>query len=247
MRMEAESEAGKTPAGHRAEASITALPPFERAFALYCRGMRSGAIAAHIGVPARTVRRWLRLAQRRLAEEARERREGELRRAVECQRAVMFAAWEAYERECALEQALLDGRYDRVRRRAIRPAADGAAEAVREEYERPYRLNQGSRYLAVIVAAQREIARLEGLYELARAEGPRDISITITRRPDGPENIPPGATSSYEVIDGGPGEDDEDDEGYDAGWSPPTSPPQSGHLGHAQSAFRGSPGPSGGL
>ncbi|HEY7851063.1 MAG TPA: hypothetical protein VIC27_13410, partial [Ktedonobacterales bacterium] len=33
-----------------------------------------------------------------------------------------------------------------------------------EEYERPRRSAQGARYLAVALAAQREVARLQGLY-----------------------------------------------------------------------------------
>lgn len=58
-----------------------------------------------------------------------------------------------------------------------------------EEYERPRHASQGARYLAVALAAQREVARLQGLYEqLGRPPAP--VQITLSRRPDGPENLP---------------------------------------------------------
>jgi len=49
---------------------------------------------------------------------------------------------------------------------------------------------QCARYLSIASAAQREVARLEGLY--ARVGEPEGaVHITITRRPEGPENLPP--------------------------------------------------------
>ena len=49
----------------------------------------------------------------------------QLIRAIESQRAIAQAAWEAYERERVVEDAILRGELDRVRRRAIRaPQAD---------------------------------------------------------------------------------------------------------------------------
>lgn len=152
-----------------------------------------------------------------------------LLRAIESQRAIASAAWEAYEREGELERALLRGDLDRVRRRKLRargPARqptdaaairqlslglaaaagdcrDGEASGsggvphaaptegtLTEEYERPRHTSQGARYLAIALAAQREVSRLQGLYERV-AQEPRPVHILVTRRPDGPENIPP--------------------------------------------------------
>jgi len=257
----------------------------DRAFALYCQGMRPTAIAAELGASATSVRRWLRASLHSLADETRddrdedsqdERRAGEqaalnneampdaplpsgqlaqvaqLVRAIESQRAIALAAWDAYERERAVEDAILRGKLDRVRRRAIRPdphaadapalpagrrrsaperatdpararrtariAASGesvsedpedemgeasddeplataeaeptAGNIVLEEYERPRHTSQGARYLAVALAAQREVARLQGLYEHIERALP-GVHIILSRRPDGPENLPP--------------------------------------------------------
>jgi hypothetical protein len=182
--------------------------PREQAFALYCRGLRSPAIAARLGLPERTIRRWLRAIRADVASLRHADRAAELTRAIERHRAVVAAAWDAYDRERQIEDALLAGHYDRPRRRAYYPSTDpdsvspsrfrGRGQGERssllyEDFERPHRLNHGPRYLAIIVAAQREIARLQGLYDLLAEQPPANIQITITRRPDGPENLPPEA------------------------------------------------------
>jgi hypothetical protein len=124
---------------------------------------------------------------------------------------VAAAAWEAYERERQLDEALLRGELDHVRRRAIRGrrGQSGAASGddadcpplAMEEYERPKRTAQGARYLTVALAAQREVARLQGLY--ARLEqADRDVRISISRRPDGPENSAPPPASEEAHGDG---------------------------------------------
>jgi transposase len=145
--------------------------PREQAFALYCRGLRSPAIAARLGVPERTIRRWLQRAQNQLNDRRLHDRKAELLRAIETQRAVIAAAWDAHDRECDIRDALRD---------AILSGHD----------DHPYRAAHAARYLAVIVAAQREIARLQGLYDLA-LDQPDNFHIVITRRPAGPENLPP--------------------------------------------------------
>ena len=244
----------------------------DRAFALYCQGMRPAAIAVELGASVASVRRWLRASLRALADETRDERRDERRdeddapaegeasadptgqlaqvaqlvRAIESQRAIAHAAWDAYERERAVEDAILRGELDRVRRRAIRPAthddatpgaasrrgpaapgrrprlgrgergvvpatpgeasgvgngdsdggpmipdaAESAGNIVLEEYERPRHTSQGARYLAVALAAQREVARLQGLYERIERALP-GVHIILSRRPDGPENAPP--------------------------------------------------------
>ena len=169
-----------------------------------CMAAGWSEIAAELAVSASTVRRWTREALRALADDARAERAAQLQRAIESQRAVASAAWEAYERERALDEALLRGDLDRVRRRALRSARRSSAarepsaalDAVaredcpplaEEEYERPKRSTQGPRYLELALTAQREVARLQGLYAKLEVSDP-DVSITVTRRPDGPEN-----------------------------------------------------------
>ncbi len=186
----------------------------ERALTRYLHGRRVGEIAAELAVSPSTVRRWIREALRSLADDARAERAAQLQRAIESQRAVASAAWEAYERERALDEALLRGDLDRVRRRAVRGArhaatgrpASGALDPLasedcppvaEEEYERPARSTQGPRYLQLALAAQREVARLQGLY--ARLEtSDSDVRITVTRGSDGSESAPPAADASPE-------------------------------------------------
>lgn len=167
----------------------------------YLQGRRVTEVADSLAVSETTARRWIRRALAELAEDERAAQATQLQRAIEGQRAVASAAWEAYERERQLDEALLRGELDAVRRRAIRGPRratgaqgdtsggdDGDCPPIAiEEYQRPKRSTQGARYLALALTAQREVARLQGLY--ARLEQPeRAVSITISRRPDGPEN-----------------------------------------------------------
>lgn len=171
-----------------------------RAVTLYLQGRRVVEVAAELAVSETTVRRWTRRALATLAGDELAARAAQLAAAIEGQRAVAAAAWEAYERERQLDEALLRGELDHIRRRAIRGGrtrgvAAGADEddcppLALEEYERPKRTAQGARYLSVALAAQREVARLQGLY--ARMEqADRDVHISVSRRPDGPENRAP--------------------------------------------------------
>lgn len=170
----------------------------------YLQGRRVTEVADSLAVSETTARRWIRRALAELAEDERAAQATQLQRAIESQRAVASAAWEAYERERQLDEALLRGELDAVRRRAIRGPRratgaqgdtsggdDGDCPPIAiEEYQRPKRSTQGARYLALALTAQREVARLQGLY--ARLEQPeRAVSITISRRPDGPENTAP--------------------------------------------------------
>ncbi|HEU0025533.1 MAG TPA: helix-turn-helix domain-containing protein [Ktedonobacterales bacterium] len=183
----------------------------ERALALYLHGRPVAEIAAELAISPSTVRRWAREALRALADDDRAERAAQLQRAIESQRAVASAAWEAYERERALDEALLRGDLDRVRRRAIRgsrrakaprqpttalePPDEDCPPLAEEEYERPKRSTQGPRYLELALAAQREVARLQGLYRKLEASG-SNVRLTLTRRPNGPENVPPAAPAA---------------------------------------------------
>ncbi len=210
----------------------------ERAVTLLCQGMRPAAIAAALGTTPATVRRWVRRRFEAMAREARDDHVTALLQAIESQREIVRAAWEAYAHEREVEAAILRGELDFVRRRAVRrpdtgsrggrsssrgkrdartasdsgepgPTDETAEELLLEEYERPKHANQGAKYLAVTLAAQREMARLLGLYDEI-AQEPAQISITITRRPDGPENIPPGQRPSLPAL---PALRDEDESG----------------------------------
>jgi transposase len=124
----------------------------ERAFTLYCQGMRVAEIAVTLAVSETTIRRWLRARLETLAQEERAERAEQLLRAIESQRSIASAAWRAYERE-------------------------------RNEDE-PDR-HEGARYLSIALAAQREVARLQGLYyRIGREPVPAPKNITVTRRPD---------------------------------------------------------------
>ena len=122
----------------------------ERAFTLYCQGMRVTEIALTVAMSETTIRRWLRARLETLAQEERAERAEQLLRAIEGQRSIASAAWQAYER-------------------------------ARNE-EQPDR-HEGARYLSIALAAQREVARMQGLYyRIGRPPSP--VNITLTRRPD---------------------------------------------------------------
>ena len=127
----------------------------ERAFTLYCQGMRVTEIALTLAASETTIRRWLRARLETLAHEERAERAEQLLRAIESQRAIASAAWRAYERERAAEEP------DR---------------------------HEGARYLSIALAAQREVARLQGLYYRIGRE-PAPVSITLTRRPESPDAL----------------------------------------------------------
>lgn len=187
----------------------------EQAFTLYCHGERTAAIAARLGVAPRTVRGWLAAARAYIALDREHDHRDRLLRAIESHRAIAVAAWDAYQQERQLEHDLLAGKYDHIRRRSVRRVhgretrgshgrevdvtADGEErggtgecddDTLVEEYARPRHTSQAARYLAVALNAQREVARLEGLYRQVVEPLP-PAQIIITRRPDGPENIPP--------------------------------------------------------
>lgn len=186
----------------------------ELAFTLYCQGERTAAIATRLGVTPRTVRNWLAAARAWIARDREQDSRERLLRAIESHRAIASSAWEAYQQERQLERDLLAGKYDHIRRRSVRrvrgrdgrdghrdhalssdstpdtapPGCDD--DTLVEEYDRPRHTSQASRFLAVALNAQREVARLEGLYRQVVEPLP-PAQIIITRRPDGPENIPP--------------------------------------------------------
>ena len=165
-----------------------------RAVMLYSRGARREEIAAALGVTPETLRALLRRWRRRLQQEQRAEQPYQSLLAVESVRAICAAAWTAFEREREIERATLNGELDHVKRRVARaaPAPKGESateETLLEEFERPRLTNQGPRYLSVALAAQREIARLLGLYDEAGKDR-EPVEILITRNPPWPEPDP---------------------------------------------------------
>jgi len=188
----------------------------ERAVVMSTRGMRSSQIALALGVPPRTVRHWLARFRKHMAAERQAELAESLDRAIESYRAILVAAWDSYESERRIERAILTGQLDRTRRRRIiqtprhsrrtgglgpndlsdldtTPDA-GASETILEETETPRRTNHGARYLSIALAAQREITRLQGLYDRDR-QPPADIRLTVVERPATPDDQPPSPIS----------------------------------------------------
>jgi Homeodomain-like domain-containing protein len=189
----------------------------ERAVVMSTRGMRSSQIALALGVPPRTVRHWLARFRKHMAAERQAELAESLDQAIESYRAILVAAWESYESEQRIERAILTGQLDRTRRRRIiqsprrshRTAPDDltdlddrdaatdteASETILEETETPRRTNHGARYLSIALAAQREITRLQGLYDRDRRP-PADIRLTVVERPATPDDQPPSPAPS---------------------------------------------------
>jgi hypothetical protein len=164
------------------------------AIALYRRGMRPEEIAATLEVAPDAVRSQLKRWRSELRAERRREQSSQALLAVESVRAICAAAWVAFEREREIERAILAGELDHMKRRVTRatPAPMGASaaeETLLEELERPRLSNQGPRYLSVALAAQREIARLLGLYDEAGKDR-EPVEILITRNPPWPEPDP---------------------------------------------------------
>lgn len=239
----------------------------ERATILYCQGHRTAEIAVTLQVPVSTVSSWLKDARYLLASELRAGREEHLLRAIESARALAAEAWTAYERECQLQRDILAGRYDRLRRRVMRPGRapqaaprrhattvisapsarvetptwtasdddtsaddtddDSSSDILYEEFERPRFTSQAARLLAVALAAQREVARLQGLYEhLPPPPQPVDFQI---HGPLPEDAAPVGATASIPP-DSAPAPTTAPDQ--EALTSEPTAPTH-GHTGPA--------------
>lgn len=165
-----------------------------RALALYRRGMRPEEIASTLAIPPETLSALLKRWRRELRDERRAEQSSHALLAVESVRAICAEAWAAFEREREIERATLAGELDHVKRRVTRPTAareggSASEETLIEELERPRLTNQGPRYLSVALAAQREIARLLGLYDEAGKDR-EPVEILITRNPPWPEPDP---------------------------------------------------------
>ena len=140
----------------------------------YLQGDRVTAIAADLHISPSTVRRWINDQLSQIAQEENTARVEQLQAAIETQRATAREAWAAYHREQARLESLTP----------------------ENALHRPY--IHAHTYLRLALIAQREVARLQGLY--TRTDPPTDaISITIQERPAGPENHPPFQTPPAET------------------------------------------------
>lgn len=215
--------AGSTPAPPAGPDALLALldnpdaPRREQAFTLYCHGFRSTAIAGALGVHTRTVQRWLGDMRQLIAAESRTDHAAELLRAIQSHLTIASAAWDAYEHERDLERQVLSGELDHIRRRVrhtgrtrIHPSSapagsaldlpPGDEETVLEEVDRPRIPRQGARFLAVALAAQREVARLQGLYDQIQRERP-PINIHVSMNADGEDSHHPDASAASAASD----------------------------------------------
>ena len=143
----------------------------ERAFELHCQLQSTGAIAAALGVPERTVRSWIKAIVSETTQNLKKRRVGFLRDAVVAQQNIAGGAWNAFNLALERERARLasdapaPAPLSRVGKRVGGLGSDVPA------FNRPARL------LSIALAAQREIDRLLRLYD-------KDIARnTVTRGP----------------------------------------------------------------
>jgi hypothetical protein len=150
-----------------------------RIASLYAMGHSYRAIARMLDLPLTTV--W-RTVQRLAAEQSPspdDPRALQLTRAIAVQHQITSNAWQILHAEEQLEAAARAGHLTYTRQRIIRPAAppgdsgdsgDPAAQApavIIQETRRPTFRSRRPQLLRLILAAEREIARLENLYSFA--------------------------------------------------------------------------------
>lgn len=133
----------------------------------YLQGERVTTIAASFNLSPSTVRRWINDQLSQIASDDKTARVEQLQAAIETQRATAHEAWAAYHREVARLETLSE----------------------QDMPHRPY--IHAHTYLRLALIAQREVARLQGLYTRKDAPPSDPIQITITKRLPGPENTPP--------------------------------------------------------
>ncbi len=194
----------------------------ERVFALHCQGLRSPAISEQLGVPERTIRAWLRSTLDRMADEAEGQRQQQLALAVAAQQSIASAAWEAFTRAAALEAQIVQAHQRELRRaelsddpRQSYPPEDSPnfdafwdsapqppAPAPAPRAPAPPRLPMaGARYLSLALTAQREIARLRGLFHYVPEpveEGPTQLHIRSVY--DEPTSLPEKELDAWRVF-----------------------------------------------
>jgi hypothetical protein len=171
----------------------------DRAWTLYCQGQRSPAIAQQLHVPERTVRDWLQRIREQLAEEADEAADdsedsgashaAQLAIAVERHLAVAVAAWADHDRLAHAQQLILAQLESAASTPSASVSPGSSGSSVVDAAAALARLSAaGTRALAVALAAQRAVARLQGLH-LAPPPPQQQIEFHISRHPDGPVDL----------------------------------------------------------
>ncbi|WIG57544.1 MAG: hypothetical protein OJF49_000288 [Ktedonobacterales bacterium] len=157
-----------------------------RVWELHLRGATKRRIAEVVGVHRQTVGRWLAAGYAELEADRKARQKRLLVAAVARMRRVQEQAWDDHDADDAREQAVLDaalfGTAQRGRSAALSVAATsegnderggGGVQGIRLQSQR-------AQYLRVVLDAEKEIARLEGLYEATGDEGAA-VSFVVLR------------------------------------------------------------------
>lgn len=142
-----------------------------RVWELHLRGLPRTRIAEQVGLNRQTVGRYIAACLREMGAEQRPQREQMLAAAVARMRYVQQQAWADHDADDERERAVLalvlgsgeqpsSGNEHGEERERERAGVGGRASPVMARYQ-----SQRSHYLRVILDAEREIARLCGLYE----------------------------------------------------------------------------------
>lgn len=149
---ETDTTAGAGSAAARGEQEAALANVRSRVWELHLRGMPRARIAEQVGLHRVTVGRYIAACLReQMGAEQRQKREQMLAAAVARMRAVQQQAWADHDADDERERAVLE-----------RVGVPGGV----TRYQ-----SQRAQYLRVVLDAEREIARLVGLYEVSVDEG----------------------------------------------------------------------------
>ena len=150
-----------------------------RAWGMYLSGAPKSRIARALALDRETVSRYIRACYAEVADERRMTLARKLDGAVARWRRVQEQAWDDHDADDEREGQVFAVALERASLGA-REGSDGASRRAAAHVSVRYR-SQRSQYLRIILDAEREIARLEGLYEGALDDG-EAVTFTISRR-----------------------------------------------------------------
>lgn len=193
-----------------------------RVWELHLRGLPRTRIAEQVGLNRQTVGRYITACLREMGAEQREQRERMLAAAVARMRRVQEEAWADHDADDERERAVLalvvgeagaiDGGEAQGEKRDERERGGerGSGGRIMARYQ-----SQRAQYLRVILDAEREIARLHGLYEAGAAV---DGAIVFRIERLGAEGLPGSSARNVSIeTDTDNGTAGEEDGGTDAG------------------------------
>jgi hypothetical protein len=140
---------------------------------MYLNGTPRVRIARALGLDRETVSRYIRACYAEVGDERRMTLARKLDGAVARWRRVQEQAWADHDAD--------DERERRALEEALARLADGAKGSTKAKARAARYQSQRSRYLRVILDAEKEIARLEGLYE-SRADGGGEVVFRVVER-----------------------------------------------------------------